>query len=83
MIGATALTKYRVQFSCFSFDSVTNTSLVSALKALFDVKAITGAGYTLQAFEDNSIDSSQAPQDASEQFVYQDNVDYLVYYTEL
>lgn len=81
--GATGTTRYRLQFSCYSFDSITNTSLVQALKDCLDVKTYTHGGFQASFFEDASMDTTQAPTDASEQFSYQTNVDYVVWFRNL
>jgi hypothetical protein len=83
MGGATNLTKYMVQISCFSFDSITNTALVSALKSCLDVKQYVGAGFSLWAFEESSIDTTESPKDASEQFSYATNVDYEIQFSTI
>jgi hypothetical protein len=82
MQGASTLGQYRVQVSIFSFDSKTNTTLASALSSLLNTKRINGTGFSFTSFEDNSIESDQFPEDASEQFVFQYNVDYSVFYQE-
>lgn len=75
-------TKYRIQFSCFAFDSKTNTSVVSALHALMNNKRFRGAGFEMVAYEENEIESDSYPQDGSEQAVFQSNVDYMVWFRQ-
>lgn len=73
-------TKYRIQLSCFSFDSKTNTSVVSSIRNAMGVKRFHGAGYEMVTVEDSTIESEQPPQDGSEQYVFQTNVDYMVWF---
>ncbi len=78
----TTTTKFRIQFSCFAFDSATNSALVEAIKTVLDVHRFSGEGFSFIAFEDESIDLTQSPQDGSEQFTYQTNVDYMIWFTK-
>jgi hypothetical protein len=81
--AALDMVRYRVQFSCYAFDSATNTSLVSSLKALLDKHRFSGEGYDLSFAEENEVESVTPPPDASEQFSYVCHADYFAWFKTL
>ncbi len=64
--AATRLFKFRIQFSCYAKDSATNSSIRQAMMDLMENKFHRVAGYDLNIFFINDIDSMEAATDASD-----------------